>query len=42
MSDKIKNNTNTHDSEFHMALGWLAAASVSIASWAGLYFAATN
>jgi hypothetical protein len=42
MSDKTKNNTTSHDSEFHMTLGWLAAAAVSIASWAGLYFAATN
>lgn len=42
MSDNVKNNTPTHDSGFHMAFGWLAAAAVSIASWAGLYFAATN
>lgn len=36
MSDKINSNTTSHDGEFNMALGWLAAAAVSIASWAGL------
>ena len=32
-------NSNTHlvqDSEFNAAFGWLAAAAVSIVSWAGL------
>lgn len=34
----VKNNSNTpsSDSEFHMVFGWLTAAAVSIASWAGL------
>ncbi len=31
-----KNNTFSQDNEFRMAFGWLAAAAVSIASWAGL------
>jgi hypothetical protein len=34
------NNTNIKtppgDTEFHVALGWLSALAVSIASWAGL------
>ena len=36
MSEKINSNNTSSDSEFSMALGWLAAAAVSIASWAGL------
>jgi hypothetical protein len=36
MSDKITNNTTSPESDFNLALGWLAAAAVSIASWAGL------
>ncbi len=34
----IENNSNirSEDHEFKMAFGWLAAMSVSIASWAGL------
>jgi hypothetical protein len=36
MSDKNNSNTPSNDSGFHMAFGWLAAAAVSIASWAGL------
>jgi hypothetical protein len=36
MSDKNKSNSLPQDSDFHIALGWLAALSVSIASWAGL------
>jgi hypothetical protein len=36
MSDKININTATPEGEFNMALGWLTAAAVSIASWAGL------
>jgi hypothetical protein len=36
MNDKNNSNTTSHDSEFKMAFGWLAAAAVSIASWAGL------
>jgi hypothetical protein len=36
MSDKNSSNTPSHDSEFHMAFGWLAATAVSIACWAGL------
>ncbi len=36
MSDKNSSNTSSHDSEFHMAFGWLAATAVSIACWAGL------
>lgn len=36
MSNKKSNNANYNDNEFHMAFGWLAAAAVSIASWAGL------
>lgn len=36
MSVKNINHTPAHDREFHMALGWLAATAVSIASWAGL------
>lgn len=36
MSDKNINSTPSQDSEFFAALGWLTAAAVSIASWAGL------
>lgn len=36
MSDKINSLTASADSEFNMFFGWLAAAAVSIASWAGL------
>ncbi len=36
MNVENKGNTNEQDTEFHVALGWLAALSVSIASWAGL------
>jgi hypothetical protein len=34
----VENNSKTlaQDSEFQIALGWFAALSVSIASWAGL------
>lgn len=34
----IENNSNirAEDNEFNMTFGWLAALSVSIASWAGL------
>ena len=31
-----ENNIHVQDNEFQAALGWLAALSVSIASWAGL------
>jgi hypothetical protein len=33
--EKYSNNVS-QDGEFHIALGWLAAMSVSIASWASL------
>jgi hypothetical protein len=36
MSDRNNTNTTSADSDFNMALGWLAAAAISIASWAGL------
>ncbi len=36
MSAKNKSSTPSTDREFHMVWGWLAAAAVSIASWAGL------
>lgn len=36
MSDKTSSKTFSEDAEFKVALGWLAALSVSIASWAGL------
>ena len=36
MSDKDYTSTPPADAEFHVALGWLTALSVSIASWAGL------
>ena len=36
MGDKMKSNDLNQDVEFHTALGWLAALSVSIAAWAGL------
>jgi hypothetical protein len=36
MSDKKNSNTYSEDVEFNVALGWLTALSVSIASWAGL------
>jgi hypothetical protein len=36
MNVENKSNTHSQDAEFHVALGWLAALSVSIASWAGL------
>ncbi len=32
----IENKIREQDNEFQVALGWLAALSVSIASWAGL------
>jgi hypothetical protein len=31
-----ENNSHEQDNGFQVALGWLAALSVSIASWAGL------
>ncbi len=36
MNDKNSNNNFSKDAEFNIALGWLAALSVSIAGWAGL------
>jgi hypothetical protein len=36
MNDENNSKTLAQDSEFHIALGWIAALSVSIASWAGL------
>ncbi len=36
MSDQTNSNTFSEDAEFNAALGWLAALSVSIATWAGL------
>ncbi len=36
MSVKDDSNTLPQDAEFHVAFGWLAALSVSIATWAGL------
>jgi|WetSurMetagenome_2_1015567.scaffolds.fasta_scaffold05301_7 hypothetical protein len=36
MSDKKTAKALQADTEFKMALGWLTAAAVSIASWAGL------
>jgi hypothetical protein len=35
-SMNIENNSHEQDNGFQVALGWLAALSVSIASWAGL------
>jgi len=34
MKDENNGITLAHDSEFQVALGWFAALSVSIASWA--------
>ena len=34
MSDKTDSNTISEDLEFNAALGWLAALSASIATWA--------
>jgi hypothetical protein len=36
MNDQNINTTNSADKDFFAALGWLATAAVSIASWAGL------
>lgn len=36
MSVKTINNSTSNDRDFHMTFAWLAAAAVSIASWAGL------
>lgn len=36
MNVKTNQDAASYDSEFHMAFGWLAAAAVSIACWAGL------
>jgi len=36
MSDKNNSNNFSEDMEFNAVLGWLAALSISIASWAGL------
>lgn len=36
MNDENKSITLVQDSEFQIALGWIAALSISIASWAGL------
>jgi len=36
MNIENRSNTRQQDSEFHIAFSWLAAISVSIASWAGL------
>jgi hypothetical protein len=36
MSDKNTGNTFQADAKFNMALGWMTAAAVSIASWAGI------
>jgi hypothetical protein len=36
MGDKNTGKTFHADTEFKMAFGWLTAAAVSIASWAGL------
>ena len=36
MSDKNNSNNFSEDMEFNAAFGWLAALSVSIASWAAL------
>jgi len=36
MKDQIETTMNPKDAEFHIALGWLTALSVSIASWSGL------
>jgi hypothetical protein len=36
MSDKNTSTTVYADTGFNTAFGWLAAAAVSIASWAGL------
>jgi hypothetical protein len=36
MSDKTNSNNDSTDVDFNAAFGWLAALSVSIASWAGL------
>ena len=36
MNEENNGSTLAQDSEFQVAFGWLAALSVSIASWAGL------
>ncbi len=36
MSDKNDLNDLEQENEFNMVFGWLAAAAVSIASWAGV------
>ncbi len=36
MSKKNNGHILRQDSEFGLAMGWLVAAAVSIASWAGL------
>lgn len=36
MNTENNSNIRAEDREFHMTFGWLAAMSVSIASWAGL------
>ncbi len=40
----IKNNSNNSSihTEFRILFGWLAAAAVSLVSWAGLYLEATT
>ena len=37
MSDKNNSKLPSQDNQFHAAFGWLSAAAVSIASWAGLH-----
>lgn len=36
MGDKNTGNTLQADTQFNLVFGWLTAAAVSIASWAGL------
>ena len=36
MNEENNSSTLAQDSEFQVAFGWLAALSVSIASWGGL------
>ena len=36
MGDKKESKDLSRDVEFHAALGWFAALSVTIAAWAGL------
>lgn len=36
MGDKMESKNLSQDVEFHTTLGWLAALSVTIATWAGL------